>query len=63
MVFENSVIVTILFGIFSMLAYIARLIYNIGSKITSFDLRLAHLENNQKIIIKDIEKIESKVYQ
>lgn len=61
--FDSSAVIALLVGIFTILSYIAKMIYNVSSRFTSLDLRLSHLEKNQQTIIRDIEKIENRVYK
>lgn len=61
--FDTSAVIALLVGIFTMLSYIAKMIYNVSYKFASLDSRLSHLEKNQQTIIKDIEKIENRVYK
>ncbi len=63
MYIDLTILITIVFGIFSMTAYIGTLIIKAVSCLTELKTEIHSIKETQKIIFEDITKIENKVFQ
>lgn len=60
---DISVLITLVFGVFAFFAYIANVLVKGVSCLTELKKDVASIKENQAQIIKDIEKIEDKVFE
>ncbi len=60
---ELSILLTIIFGTFTTFAYLANILAKGVSCLTALKKDVESIKNNQDQIIRDVERIEKKVFE